>query len=44
MNQELTVVLKNPNGKYFLDTYSSTSIPYRVDLLNKRWRIDQNSL
>ncbi|NNG26725.1 MAG: S9 family peptidase, partial [Ignavibacteriaceae bacterium] len=28
-------VLKNPNGKYFLDTYSSTSVPNRVDLLNK---------
>jgi dipeptidyl-peptidase-4 len=29
------LVLKNPNGKYFLDAYSSTSIPNRVDLLNK---------
>ncbi|RKY93419.1 MAG: S9 family peptidase [Ignavibacteriae bacterium] len=28
-------VLKNPYGKYFLDTYSSSSVPYRVDLLNK---------
>lgn len=28
-------VLKNPNGKYFLDTYSSTSIPYQVDLIDK---------
>lgn len=28
-------VLKNTNGKYFLDTYSSTSVPYRVDLIDK---------
>jgi len=28
-------VFKNPNGKYFLDTYSSTNVPYRVGLLNK---------
>jgi len=28
-------VLKNPNGKYFLDAYSSTSIPYQVNLIDK---------
>jgi len=28
-------VLKNPNGKYFLDIYGNTSIPYRVDLIDK---------
>jgi dipeptidyl-peptidase-4 len=28
-------VFKNPNGKYFLDTYSNTSVPYRVDLIDK---------
>ncbi len=29
------VVIKNPNGKYFLDTYSSITVPYKVNLINK---------